>query len=113
MAAGALNRFSLRATLVERDALRYTPAGLAALNCKVSHVANVIEAEHERTVEFEAQAVALGALAHVLQAAPLGCEADLIGFLAPRTRSGRQLILHITELEFVGRDTNATPSTKA
>ena len=78
MAAGALNRFNLRAKLIERDALRYTPAGLAALNCKVSHVANVIEAEHERTVEFEVTAIALGALAHVLQAAPLGCEASFL-----------------------------------
>jgi len=48
-----MNRLVLAATLVERGALRYTPAGLAALDMLLKHESEVSEDGLPRKVSLE------------------------------------------------------------
>ena len=95
--AGA-NRLTLDATLTARDVLRYTPAGIPALDCTLTHASVQDEAGGQRKVECELHAVAFGevaeALARIAQGSELRCE----GFLARRYRTGVTLALHITNI---------------
>jgi primosomal replication protein N len=92
----AENRLTLDATLLARDPLRYTPAGIPALDCTLRHESQQREAGGERRVECELHAVAFAevarALCNVPADRPLRCE----GFLARRWRTGTTLALHIT-----------------
>jgi len=91
-----LNRVRLRARLVERSAIRYTPAGLAVTEARFSYDGVLVEAGTERHVEFEFPAVAVGSVAQSLAAAALGTEVELDGFLAPASRRSQRLRIHIT-----------------
>ena len=91
------NRVRLRAKLVARGDLRYTPAGVAVLQAGLRHDGKVAEAGIERQLAFELEAIAVGEAAQRIDRQALGSELDLDGFLAPRSRRSRNLILHITE----------------
>ena len=54
------NRLTLDATLAERGDLRYTPAGIPALDCMLQHESMQAEAGGERKVDCELAAVAFG-----------------------------------------------------
>ena len=95
------NRVRLRAKLVARGDLRYTPAGVAVLQAGLSHEGTVAEAGIERQLAFELEAVAVGDLAQRLQRLALGTEFDVDGFLAPRSQRSRSLRLHITEFKAI------------
>ena len=86
--------------MVERDALRHTPAGVAILDFRISHVSEQIEAGQPRKVELELACMAVEQQARMLSAAALGIGLRLGGFMTPRGRNGRQLMLHIDEIEF-------------
>ncbi|HSV20813.1 MAG TPA: primosomal replication protein N [Casimicrobiaceae bacterium] len=92
----AANRLVLDATLTAREPLRYTPAGLPAIDCMLRHASMQAEAGGERKVECEIAAVAFADIARLLATLelerPLRCE----GFLARRYRTGTSLALHIT-----------------
>jgi primosomal replication protein N len=92
-----LNQFRLRAALVEKKALRYTPAGLPVLEAGLRFDGTVVEAGAERELEFGLSAVALGSVADRLNREPLGGEIELSGFLAPRSRRSSRIVIHITE----------------
>ena len=64
------NRLVLDATLTERSDLRYTPAGLPALECMLRHASVQPEAGGERKVECELAAVAFGGPAELLSGSP-------------------------------------------
>ena len=93
------NRVTLAATIVASQPLRYTPAGIPALDCTLEHRSVQQEAGIGRKVECEMHAVAFGDVARALSAVPaqslLRCE----GFLARRYRDGPALALHITRFE--------------
>ncbi|MFN4265911.1 MAG: primosomal replication protein N [Aquabacterium sp.] len=92
-----MNRVLLKAQLLERQALRYTPAGLPALDLVVKHESQVMEADLPRKVQLELRAVAIGNIAQALNRQPIGSDLNVVGFLGA-TRSGRGVLLHITEL---------------
>ncbi|MBK1679678.1 primosomal replication protein N [Rhodocyclus tenuis] len=87
--------------LVERKALRFTPAGVPVSECLIRHQSEQIEADVPRRVECEVQAIGLGPVARWIQAAPTGATVRLSGFLAARSANGKQLRLHIHTIEFV------------
>jgi primosomal replication protein N len=87
----------LSAQLLERGAVRYTPAGLPAIDCKLVHASTVSEDGQPRQVSLEIKALAIGAMSRPLGAMVLGGSAMFAGFLAT-TRNGRGLLFHITEL---------------
>ena len=93
-----MNRLVLAATLVERAALRYTPAGLPALDLSLKHESEVSEDSQPRRVSMEIKAVAIGAVTRPLLAQELGASAMFAGFVAP-TRNRRGLLFHITSVE--------------
>ena len=92
-----MNRMVLSAQLLERGAVRYTPAGLPAIDCKLMHASTVTEDGTPRQVSLEIKALAIGALSRSLGALALGSSALFAGFLAT-TRNGRGMLFHITEL---------------
>ena len=98
------NRLVLDATLAERGDLRYTPAGIPALECMLRHASMQPEAGGERKVECELAAVAFGdparALARIANGTALRCR----GFLARRYRTGVTVALHVNEFELLERD---------
>jgi primosomal replication protein N len=93
------NRLTLDATLAERGDLRYTPAGIPALDCVLRHASVQPEAGGERKVDCELQAVAFGERALALSRLPTGTELRCKGFLARRYRTGQTLALHLNEFE--------------
>ena len=95
-----MNRLVLAATLVERGAVRYTPAGLPALDMLLKHESEVIEDGLPRKVSLEIKAVAIGAITRPAGALALGSSANFAGFLGA-TRNGRGLVLHITALDAI------------
>ncbi len=95
------NRVRLRAKLVALGDLRYTPAGIAVLGAGLRHQGAVAEAGLERQLDFELEAIALGDAAQRLGRQAMGTELDIDGFLAPRSRRARSLILHITEFKAI------------
>ena len=88
----------MTATLVERAALRYTPAGLPALDLSVQHESEVSEDGQPRRVSMEIKAVAIGAITKVLLALDLGTASFYAGFLTS-SRNKRGLLFHITSVE--------------
>ena len=92
--------------LVEREALRYTPAGIAKLNARLSHGSEAIEAGHARQLEFELPVRFAGAIAARADRLALGEQLLVTGFLAPRRRQSKSLVLHVTDFASSGRSTN-------
>ncbi len=95
------NRVRLRAKLVARGDLRYTPAGVPVLQAGLSYSGVVGEAGIERQLDFELEAIAVGGTAQRLERQALGTCLDLEGFLAPRSQRSRNLRLHITEFKAI------------
>jgi primosomal replication protein N len=91
-----VNHFRLSASLVERSALRLTPAGIPVSEVRLQCRSEVPEAGVTRLLDFGVDAVGMGTMANELQAVELGSELDLEGFLAPRSRRSVRLVLHVT-----------------
>ncbi len=91
------NRLTLDATLTERHDLRYTPAGIPAVECTLSHASMQAEAGGERRVECELSAVAFGDVATALARVAPGSALRVRGFIARRYRTGITVALHINE----------------
>jgi primosomal replication protein N len=92
-----LNRLVLSARLVQRSALRYTPAGVPALDLELTHESQMSEDGQTRKVALQMRAVAIGTITAALQALTLGAAADFAGFVAA-ARNGRGLLFHVTDI---------------
>jgi primosomal replication protein N len=95
---GPVNRLVLTAVIAEVKPLRYTPAGLPALDLRLEHESQVEEAAQTRTVKAEVKAVALGAVAERLVSQSVGSHWCFTGFLAT-PRNGKHVVLHIQEFQ--------------
>lgn len=93
-----MNHLVLQAQLQELGLVRYTPAGLTALDMCLKHESQVQEAGGPRKVSMEIKAVAIGEISKRIQALGIGGSACFSGFLANQ-RNGRGTIFHITALE--------------
>ena len=93
-----MNRLVLSATLLERGAVRYTPAGLPALDMVLKHESEVSENGTPRKVSMELRAVAIGDITRQIGALALGGSGSFAGFLGA-TRNGRGLVFHITAVD--------------
>ena len=98
------NRLVLDATLAERGDLRYTPAGIPAVECLLRHASTQEEAGGERKVECELAAVAFGEPARSLARLPNGTALRCRGFLARRYRTGITVAMHVNEFELLKTD---------
>jgi primosomal replication protein N len=96
-----LNRLALSGDLVERRTTRYTPAGIPVCEARLRHAETAAEAGGERQVAFEITVLALGDQVRWLESAALGTRVSIEGFLAPKSRNSRQLVLHMNHIEFL------------
>ena len=92
-----MNRLVLAAQVVERSAMRYTPAGLPALDLKLKHESEVSEDGQPRKLSLEIRAVAIGAITKVAHVLALGTPATFAGFLGA-SRNGKGLVFHVNEV---------------
>ncbi|ODU09191.1 MAG: primosomal replication protein N [Rubrivivax sp. SCN 71-131] len=93
-----MNRLLLSARLVDRAAMRYTPAGLPALDIGLAHESELSEDGRPRKVSMEMRAVAIGEVTQSLAAMTLGETALFAGFVTS-ARNGRGLLLHVTQVD--------------
>ena len=84
----------LTAQIVERAALRYTPAGLPALDLSLKHESALEQLGQSRKTVFELRARAIGELTGTLLQAELGTVHGFEGFLGSQ-RNGRGIVFHI------------------
>ena len=87
----------LTAQLLERGALRTTPAGLPALDLSLKHESQVTQEGQPRQVFFEIRARALGDITQQVAKLELGSTHGFAGFLGS-ARNGRGIVFHVTEL---------------
>ncbi|AOY93595.1 primosomal replication protein N [Cupriavidus sp. USMAA2-4] len=99
-----MNQLRLSATLVEREALRYTPAGVPVVNCLLQHAGEVVEAQIPRQIEFAIAAMGIGPVGQRLERMPLGTLLDCEGFLARKHRNSKALVFHITGCKAFEKD---------
>ncbi|MDT7515283.1 primosomal replication protein N [Rhodoferax mekongensis] len=90
------NSLVLGACIAEVETMRYTPAGLPALNLRLEHESVVQEAGSGRTVKVVVKAVAFGTLAERLAKQAIGSVWNFTGFLA-NARQGKSVVFHIQE----------------
>ena len=93
-----MNRLVLQAQLVERGALRYTPAGIPALDLNLKHESQVTMEGQPRQISMEIKARALGEITRRLAQVELGSTHGFAGFLGSQ-RNGRGIVFHVTELD--------------
>ncbi|MGB7503452.1 MAG: primosomal replication protein N [Azonexus sp.] len=98
----------LSGMLVERKALRYTPAGVPVSEGWLQHSSAQTESGTERLVEVGIAVLALGEPARWLQAAPLGGAVSVTGFLAARSRNSKTPVLHVNSIEFLEGNENGS-----
>ena len=90
-----MNHLVLSARIAERAALRYTPAGLPALDLGLEHESQVTQEGQVRKVSMTLRALAIGSIVGAVADVPLGQARCFEGFLAT-SRNGRGLLFHIT-----------------
>ena len=93
------NTVVLSGTLIGREVLRHTPAGMPALNFRIGHASEQAEAGRARKVTLEMDAVALGEIAEKLNRVPAEGEYLFEGFLALRSKMSRLPVLHVNSFE--------------
>lgn len=80
--------------------MRYTPAGLPAMDLSLKHESEVSEAGQPRKISVEIRAVGIGTVAQKLATLAVGKTAGFAGFLGSQ-RNGKGVLFHVTELDEV------------
>jgi primosomal replication protein N len=75
---------------------------------KLEHESEQDEAGARRMVKAEIPAIAFEAQARLAAAAKLGVKLRLQGFLGAKSRRSKKLVLHVTNMEFMEGDLDAT-----
>ncbi len=100
MDATSLNQLRIDGQVVERGAVRYTPAGIPVIEFRIQHESEQVEGGGKRKVDCEIACVALGSLANLLSGMTASSLCSATGFLAAKSLRNRSLVLHVTAIEF-------------
>ena len=97
-----INRLDLTARLLQREALRYSPGGVAICQALLEHESTQPEMGSSRLVHLVMAARFSGAMAEQIVSEPLGSSVHVRGFLCPRRmfRDGKPsgaLQIHVTQ----------------
>jgi primosomal replication protein N len=92
-----VNQLEVTASILERDVLRYTPAGVPVVSATLMHSSQQVEAGVSRQVEFEITAFAAGEISGRFARAELGAAHQFTGFLARKNRNSKALVFHIID----------------
>ena len=93
-----MNRVEFTACIAEVKALRYTPAGVPALDLLLDHESQILESGQARQVKASVKAVAFGAVAERIRQQAVGSCWRFTGFLAT-PRAGKNVVLHVQEFQ--------------
>lgn len=88
----------LTAQVLERGVMRYTPAGLPALDLMLKSDTEVQQDGRPRQVSLEIKAVFIGEISRRAAELALGWTGRFVGFLTP-SRNRKGLVFHVTEIE--------------
>lgn len=94
-----VNTLELSGVVVEKEELRYTPAGIAVFEGIIHHEAFVYEAGAMRRLQFDCPVIAFADVALRLNAVAVGSKIYIVGFVAPRSVRATRLTVHITEFK--------------
>ena len=94
-----MNQFTLTASLVSKDAIRFTPAGLPVIYCQLEYLGEVTEVNQQRKIQMIVEAIAIGPVHQVLLQMDLGTQAVFEGFMAPKTLRNQRLVFHINHIQ--------------
>jgi primosomal replication protein N len=78
--------------------MRYTPAGLPALDLSLKHESELTQDGQPRKVSVEIKARAIGEITQRVAALEIGSTHGFAGFLGSQ-RNGRGVVFHLTELD--------------
>jgi len=92
------NHVAIKACIAEAQALRFTPAGVPAIELRLEHSSQQQEAGQMRDVNAVMKAVAFGAMAERLARQPIGSLWRFTGFLAT-PRNGKHPVLHVQDIQ--------------
>ena len=92
-----MNHVELTACIAELSPLRYTPAGIPAVNLILEHESEILEAGVTRKVKLTVKAVAFGTLAEQTVRLTLGKVFEFTGFLV-NVRTSKGVVFHIQAL---------------
>ena len=81
------------------DPIRYTPAGIPALNLTLKHNSEQIEADLKRTINCELNAKIMGS--NALIPVKIGDRIKTKGFIGNKSGKSNQLIFHINFIEYL------------
>ena len=93
-----LNTLQLSARIAQVLPLRYTPAGLPALDVVLEHESDVTDAGVPRLVKLSVKGLAFGTQAELLARSDLTANWLFHGFLAP-SRNGKGVVFHIQDTQ--------------
>jgi len=93
-----MNQFQLVAQVVEREMLRYTPAGIPVVSARLAHSSQQLEAKVHRLVELEISVLAVGEISGRFSQLELGQLYQFTGFMARKNRNSKSLIFHLTDI---------------
>ncbi|PZO15761.1 MAG: primosomal replication protein N [Burkholderiales bacterium] len=91
-----MNQTQLSAVVVQVQSLRYTPAGIPAVNLVLEHESQIVELDTPRQVKLQLRAIAFGAHAEILSRQGLDSVCEFHGFLT-NARNGKGVVFHIQD----------------
>ena len=92
-----MNHVDLIARIAELSPVRYTPAGIPAINFILVHESQIFEADVKRQVKLTIKAVAFGTLAEQAAKLSLISSFQFTGFLI-NARTSKGVVFHIRAL---------------
>jgi primosomal replication protein N len=93
-----VNQVALTACIAEVKTLRYTPAGIPALDVVLEHESSLEQAGQTRQIKATVKAMAFGAVAERLRQQALGSNWLFTGFLTT-PRVGKNVVFQIQEFQ--------------
>ncbi|MFK7967069.1 MAG: primosomal replication protein N [Burkholderiaceae bacterium] len=102
----------MSATLLQRDALRYTPAGVPICQALLEHSSEQSEMGQQRTVRLVIAARFSGPLADRITTESLDTSLSVTGFLCPKklfqdNKPSGSLQLHVTDFQASNADNHS------
>lgn len=94
-----MNQFKVVASIAEKSALRYTPAGIPIATAVLIHNSKQLQAGTQRQIEFEITAIAAGDISKRFLDIEFGHVMAFTGFIARKNRNSKSLVFHITDFQ--------------
>ncbi|BBL34753.1 primosomal replication protein n [Nitrosomonas stercoris] len=95
------NQVTISGKIIDRGAVRHTPAGIMVIEFKLRHTSDQEEASMLRSIEFELSVIAMAEMAQKIAQIASETYVELSGFMTKKNRSNNQLILHVLDVKFI------------